>query len=270
MRMCGTADHPELLKNINRKTAKPSVPKGASDAHVESEHNPEQKTTWELLVEEQERLKWMREEMASLERQVREAQDEEFKLRYDAVRLGSFVASELRAFAPAPLDPHLANLGSAVINNTPDEALVQMMNYEPSQGECPFTERVRGACGGCHCTAVEVRRLCLEHKVACADHDKLCLDMCTDYGKQAAGVAQQAAAQQVAAAVQQVAAAAAVDDALLQGQLSENLSKIELDELARDVQLDLDHLDAELDKRERGQPNEYGQVLAGGEGYATP
>lgn len=244
-----------MLKNINRKTAKPSVPKGVSDAHVESEDNPERKTTWELLVEEQERLKWMKEEMAALERQVREAQDEEFKLRYDAVRLGSFVASELRAFAPAPLDPHLANLGSAVLTNTPScpKALLDTMNYEPKPGECPFTDKVRQECGGCHCTAVEVRRLCLEHKVACQEHDRLCMDMCTEEGKQAAAVAQQA-----------------VDEALLQGELSENLSKIELDELARDVQLDLDRLDAELDKRERGEPNQYDQVLAGGASHETP
>ena len=65
-------------------------------------------------------------------------------------------------------------------------------------------------------------------------------------------------------------AVAAVDYALLQGELAENLSKIELDELARDVQLDLDRLDAQLDKHDHGEPNEYDQASVGGKVHEAP
>lgn len=188
---------PELLKNITRQAkggralAKEAREEAARQSEAEklppADVTPAQRETWELLLEERARIEWMRLEMASLESQVREAQREEWEQRVDAVRLGQFVASELRAFAPAPLDTTLASLGSPYLTSTPHggchaeacKKLHALLGYEPKPGECEATDAVRGNCGGCHKTALEVRRLCLEYKAASSDHARCCDELCS-------------------------------------------------------------------------------------------
>lgn len=200
-------DRPDLLKNITRKVAKPKADALALDALAATsarwpaaalrpeDVTPEQLSTWELLVEERQRIEFLKAELAAMEAQVKQAQASEFQQRVDAVWLGQFVAQEVQAFAPAPLEPQLARLVSpfierAVGSETPvSDALANLdpstLNtlasmcggHCPEPGKCELTEAVREKCGGCHATALELRKLCKSYCDTNQEHSRLCEEL---------------------------------------------------------------------------------------------
>ena len=132
--------HPELLPRIRRKppparrpgkaaapataSAITDLTDGGSMAMVRVGKAP--LDTAETLAEERQRLWWMQQEMARLEREYKGIEESDFQNRYDTVRLMQAWLTRLRVVpAPLPSPPILINPG--LIGPSADAASASML-----------------------------------------------------------------------------------------------------------------------------------------------